>query len=62
MMTQEEAREEKIRRYKLDPDYYESIFKQSNTMCEGGCEGFLTFQEEEAGWGMCMNCKFDAMK
>jgi hypothetical protein len=28
-------------------------------MCEGGCEDYMTFEEEEAGWGRCMGCKFE---
>jgi hypothetical protein len=62
-LTEKElARKEKIRRHLQDPDYYpEEIFKLSNSMCEGGCGDYMTFKEEEAGWGMCMSCKFEAM-
>jgi hypothetical protein len=61
-LTEKElARKEKIRRHLQDPDYYpEEIFKLSNSMCEGGCGDYMTFKEE-AGWGMCMSCKFEAM-
>jgi hypothetical protein len=57
----EKAREDKIRKYLQDPEYHtEEIFKLSNVMCEGGCEEYMT-TEEEAGWGRCMNCKFEEM-
>jgi hypothetical protein len=63
-LTEKElARKEKIRRHLQDPDYYsEEIFEKSNAMCEGGCMDFMTVEEEEAGWGMCPSCKFEAMK
>ena len=58
----EQAREDKIKKYLQDPEYHtEDIFKLSNVMCEGGCEEYMTFDEEEAGWGRCMSCKFQEM-
>ena len=60
--TDEQAREDKIKKYLQDPEYHtEEIFKLSNVMCEGGCEEYMTTEEEEAGWGRCMNCKFEEM-
>jgi hypothetical protein len=60
--TDEQAREDKIKKYLQDPEYHtEDIFKLSNVMCEGGCEEYMTFDEEEAGWGRCMSCKFQEM-
>ena len=62
LSEEELARKEKIRRHLQDPEYYtEEIFKKSNTMCDGGCEDYMTIEEEEAGWGMCMSCKFEEM-
>ena len=62
-LTEEEiAREDKIKKYQHSPNYYENIFQLSNNICEGGCEYYMTFEEEEAGWGMCMNCKEKEMK
>jgi len=63
MSLEDHAREEKIRRHLQNPEYWgEEIFERSNTVCEGGCEEFMKVEEEEAGWGMCMSCKFEAMK
>ena len=62
-LTEKElARKEKIRRHLLDPEYYtEEIFELSTVMCEGGCGEYMTVEDEDAGWGMCKSCKFEAM-
>ena len=54
--------EDKIKKYLQDPEYHtEEIFELSNVMCEGGCGEYMTVRDEEAGWGMCVSCKFEAM-
>ena len=59
----ERAREDKIKKYLQDPEYHtEEIFESSNVMCEGGCQEYMTVEDEEAGWGMCKSCKFEDMK
>ena len=59
----ERAREDKIKKYLQDPEYHtEEIFELSNVMCEGGCEEYMTVEDEDAGWGMCKSCKFEDMK
>ena len=52
----------KMKKQGYDEEDINAIFHTSLSMCEGECDDFLTFEEEEAGWGMCMPCKFDAMK
>jgi hypothetical protein len=44
-----------------DGEADEDIFELSNVMCEGGCGEYMTVRDEEAGWGMCVSCKFEAM-
>tara|TARA_R100000005_G_C4853861_1_gene118829 strand:+ start:174 stop:395 length:222 start_codon:yes stop_codon:yes gene_type:complete len=56
----ERAREHKIQMVK-DGEADEDIFELSNVMCEGGCGEYMTVRDEEAGWGMCVSCKFEAM-
>ena len=56
----ERAREHKIQMVK-NGEADEDIFELSNVMCEGGCGEYMTVRDEEAGWGMCMDCKFEAM-
>jgi hypothetical protein len=60
LSKEEWAREEKIIRHRQGDG--EEIFELSNSLCEGGCCEFLTEDEEDAGWGMCMECKLEAMK
>ena len=57
----ERAREHKIQMVK-DGEADEDIFDLSTFMCEGGCGEYMTVEDEEAGWGMCKSCKFEAMK
>jgi hypothetical protein len=58
----EKAREDKIKKHLQNPEWQtEEIFELSNVMCEGGCEEYMTVEDEEAGWGMCKSCKFEEM-
>ena len=62
LSEEELARKDKIKKHLQYPEYYpEDIFETSNSMCQGGCEDYMTIEEEEAGWDMCMDCKFEAM-